>query len=146
MKSYVVSYALDYSHVVSIGLRANTADEAQLEAQRLFDAGDIWDDTPACPLLFDDYVEKDDNVLEFEAIEVDGWPQPDSSVTFHKRREIALEACRKLVAMLRRRQQGAPLGIDALDDLLELALQGTGQSLEPEGPCHQERIAQAGEA
>ncbi len=129
MKSYVVSYSLDYTHEVSIGLRANSAEEAQRDAQRLFDAGEIWDDTQECPLLFDDYVEKDDNVLEFNALEVEQWPQPDSSVVYYKRRELALQVCDQLVSLLLvQRRLDEPLGVDALDALLDLALRATNQS------------------
>lgn len=80
MKHFVVKYSLAYDHVVAVGIRANTTEEAEDTAQQLFDAGEIWDDTPDVPLLYDDFEEQEDNILQFEATEVDAWPQPDASV------------------------------------------------------------------
>src|SRR5699024_5278034 len=57
MTKYVVKYTLSYLHRVEVGIEADDPDKAVEQAEQLFDDGDIWDDTPACPLLFDDFEE-----------------------------------------------------------------------------------------
>lgn len=72
MKKFKVSYRLTYDHVVSFGIEADSHDEAIEKAQQAFDDGRIWDNTPEMPLLYDEYEEHDDNVLEFTAEDVVG--------------------------------------------------------------------------
>lgn len=80
MPKFIVEYALDYVHTVRVGVDAESAQTAGEHARNAFDAGTLWDDTPAMPLLFDDFEEIDHGrVLSFEAEAVDVWPPPDGS-------------------------------------------------------------------
>lgn len=95
---FCVSYELDYSHRVAVGIEADHQDQAVAKAQIAFDEGVIWDDTPDMPLLYDDYEEVGDNTLVFEAEAVEAWPKPDISVVIAKVREYAVKACDALIA------------------------------------------------
>ncbi len=100
MKKFIVEYTLPYEHRVQVGICAHDPDTAVADAEKLFDAGDIWDDTPDVPLLFDDY-EEDGNAgvsLQFTVVaEVDNWPTADGSVQQIRRNNAALNAARLLV-------------------------------------------------
>lgn len=100
MKKFIVEYTLPYEHRVQVGICAHDPDTAVADAEKLFDAGDIWDDTPDVPLLFDDYEEKGEDAesLQFIVVaEVQEWPTVDSSVSYIRRREAAFTAARLLV-------------------------------------------------
>lgn len=79
-RKYLVEYTLSYDHVVRVGIEAIDADEAKQKAADAFEDGTIWDSTPMMPLLYDDFEEKEDNVLTFKATEVREWPDTDISV------------------------------------------------------------------
>lgn len=96
-KFFCVSYELDYSHRVAVGIKADNKDLAIAKAQDAFDDGVIWDDTLDMPLLYDDYEEVGDNALVFEAEEVEAFPKPDISVLIAKTKEYALKACAALI-------------------------------------------------
>lgn len=105
-----VTYSLPYQHVVVVGVRAATADEATTRVQAAFDAGTLWDDNPDMPLLKDDFEEEDDGtVLSFEAEAVADWSEPDVSVLALRRQRQAEQALDLL-------QRLGP----ALDSLLDL--------------------------
>jgi hypothetical protein len=86
MRRFVVQYELPYTHRVQVGIEAETPEQAIAKAQALFDAGDIWDDTPDVPLLLDDYEEDGDAgvplefTIEQELIDGEPWPERDASV------------------------------------------------------------------
>lgn len=94
---FEVTYAIAYQHVVTVGLEADSAKEAQEIAEAKFDEGTIWDDTPECRLLYDDYQEQDCDLL-FGAIAVQEYSVPDYSVRVIKQKEAAFEVCRRLLA------------------------------------------------
>ena len=54
---YEATYTLQYLHRVTVGLEADDPESALRIAQQAFDEGLIWDDTPAMPLLYDDFEE-----------------------------------------------------------------------------------------
>ena len=98
MNLRIVEYTIDYAHRVQVGIQSDSDGEAIAKAQAAFDDGTIWDDTPAMPLLFDDYEEKEGETLDFQvAATVDAWPTPDASVLQQRRTANAMEACRLLV-------------------------------------------------
>ncbi|HSH28976.1 MAG TPA: hypothetical protein VK971_03625 [Thiohalobacter sp.] len=101
---YIVEYTLPYLHRVQVGIVAESEQAAIAKAERLFHEGEIWDDTPDVPLLFDDFEEDDTSgaVLRFTVVEtVDesrgSWPEPDGSVLELRRRDNAYRAARMLV-------------------------------------------------
>ena len=94
---FAVSYELEYVHRVMVGIEASSEEEAQQVAEEHFDQGTIWDDTLALPLLFDDFEEKDDNVLEWKVESIESFPDPDASVLEIRRKEYAFAACRALI-------------------------------------------------
>lgn len=109
MKNFVVEYTLPYEHRVQVGIRAQDPETAVAEAERLFDEGSIWDDTPDVPLLFDDYEEDGDAgvPLQFSVVaEVTEWPIADGSVQQIRRKDAAFNAARLLVDVY---QQGLGL-------------------------------------
>lgn len=98
MNLHIVEYTIDYAHRVQVGIRSESDEVALDKAQAAFDAGTIWDDTAAMPLLFDDYEEKEGETLDFQVVAtVDAWPVPDASVLQQRRAANAMEACRLLV-------------------------------------------------
>ncbi|APZ42528.1 hypothetical protein [Acidihalobacter ferrooxydans] len=122
MRKYIVSYALDYTHDVSVGVEAETKEAALAKAESAFNEGTIWDDTRRIPLLYDDFNESDGNTLEFEAEEVDAWPKPDASVLDLKSRQMALSVCRQIVQSARDGEDKA----QAFDRVYESALLALG--------------------
>lgn len=97
MKKFIVSYSLPYYHRVSVGVTAEDSDEAIRLAQTAFDDGEIWDDTEAMPLLYDDYEEMDGSVLAFEAEPTNDEFKRDGSVDYLQQRNMAMQACLALV-------------------------------------------------
>jgi len=98
LKKFVVTYTIDYTHRVVVGVTAPTAQTAEKIASDAFDAGSIWDNTPEMPLLLDDYEEVDGETLCFSSEEVPEFPEPDSSVKDLKQKEFAYYACQALLA------------------------------------------------
>jgi hypothetical protein len=84
MPKFLVDYSLTYEHVVRVGVSARGPESAVKKAQAAFDAGTIWDDTTAMPLLYDDY-EESDNTLSFTVTPVKAFPPPCTSVATMKR-------------------------------------------------------------
>lgn len=97
LKKFAVSYTIDYQHRVVVGISALNAESAIKTATKAFDEGEIWDDTPDMPLLFDDYEEVEGETLEFSAKKVSEFPEPDSSVIKLKQDQFAYQACRSLL-------------------------------------------------
>lgn len=78
MKEYLVQYTLPYTHIVTVGVTADSAEAACAQARAAFDSGDIWNNTSTMPLLQDYYEENaESDVLTFHAIES---PRPLSEV------------------------------------------------------------------
>ena len=63
LKNFAVSYSIDYSHRVIVGVKAENEQAAIKIASNAFDACDIWENTPEMPLLFDDYEETEGETL-----------------------------------------------------------------------------------
>lgn len=126
---YVIQYELPYVHRVQVGIEAGSAEEAIGKAQRLFDDGSIWDDSPDVPLLFDDYEEQGDAgvPLEFTVEQTLGdgeaWPDAEASVKAVRRAEAAARAAALLVEAYRRGEEhGGSVAWEDIDQALEAAL------------------------
>jgi len=98
LKKFAVTYEIDYTHRVVVGVAAPDAETAKQLASDAFDEGSIWDNTEEMLLLFDDYEEVDDETLLFSAEEVSEFPEPDSSVKAIKQKEFAFYACQSMLA------------------------------------------------
>lgn len=96
-KLFAVTYEIDYTHRVVVGVKAPDAESAKQMAETAFNDGTLWDDTEAMPLLFDDFEEVLNETLRFSVEEVSCFPEPDSSVVEIKQREAAFHACRMLL-------------------------------------------------
>lgn len=94
-RKFAVTYTLPYEHQVVVGVLASSAEAAVNIARAAFDAGSIWDDTAAMPLLSDEYIEQD-GCLAFSANPVDAF-EVDSSVIEIKRDLSAHRACTLLL-------------------------------------------------
>jgi hypothetical protein len=98
LKKFAVTYTIDYTHRVIVGVTTADAETAEKIASDAFDEASIWDNTPEMPLLFDDYEEVDGETLCFSSEEFPEFPEPDSSVKDLKQKEFAYTACQALLA------------------------------------------------
>ena len=98
LKTYAVSYTIDYSHRVIVGVKAENEQAAIKIASDAFDAGDIWSNTAEMPLLFDDFEETEGESLVFSATEVSELPEPDPSVKEIYAKQFAVLACQSLLS------------------------------------------------
>lgn len=136
MMRYIVQYKLPYEHIVQVGITAPDPEAAKQQAEVLFDAGEIWEDTPEVPLLYDDLIESDDGVLLFtleQTLDDDQvWPEKDASVMELQRREAALMAARLLVDAYRKSEESGSESVDwnDVDQAYRAALKAMGRSVE----------------
>ena len=86
---FAVTYEIDYTHRVVVGVTAPDAEAAIKLASDAFDEGKIWDDTEEMPLLFDDFEEVEGETLVYSAEQVSEFPEPDASVKAIKQKEFA---------------------------------------------------------
>lgn len=130
-KKFAVTYEIDYTHRVVVGVTAQDAEAAIKLANDAFDEGSIWDDTKEMPLLFDDFEEVDGETLRFSAEGVSVFPEPDSSVKAIKQKEFAFKACQSLLAS----------EIETARDFAMKAMPNVAVALSPEQDdteCHKE--------
>ncbi|WP_127476664.1 hypothetical protein [Sulfurivermis fontis] len=127
---YVIQYELPYVHRVQVGIEAGSAEDAIAKAQRLFDDGSIWDDSPDVPLLFDDYEEEGDAgvppgfSVEQTLSDAESWPEAEASVKAIRRRDAASRAAALLVEAYRRGEEhGGSVAWEDIDQALEAALE-----------------------
>lgn len=127
---YIVQYELSYVHRVQVGIEAESAEAAIATVQRLFDEGDIWQDTTETPLLFDDFEENGDAgqplvfTIEQELAEDERWPEAAVCVKELRRRDAAFRAAGLLVEAYRRGEdRGGSVDWDDVDQAFEAALQ-----------------------
>lgn len=127
MNKYIIQYTLPYEHRVMVGIEAETPDAAIARAEQLFEQGDIWQDSQAVPLLFDDYDEMGDAGIPLEFTveeELDGnWPEPDASVKRLRQQAAAFHAAQLLIDAYRRgEERGGSIDWDYLDQAYQAAL------------------------
>lgn len=107
---YVVEYELPYTHRVQVGVYADSPESASEKAEAAFNEATIWDNSPAMPLLYDDFDESDDvgAALEFNVVEEGKeFPEPAPSVQAIHRDN----AGRNTLAALKNRDIAAALQI-----------------------------------
>lgn len=91
-----VSYTLPHEHQVTVGVHAASENEAIRLAEAALDGGTLWDNSPEMPLLYDDYEESCSGHLEFTAVAVNTWTEPDGFVpraTWDKCTVLLLQKC-----------------------------------------------------
>ena len=127
-QKFVVSYQLDYVHLVSVGIEAHNQAEAQQIAEQAFNEAVIWDDTETLPLLSDDYHESGDELMVWECEPVEQFPEPDHSVQRLKQEQAAFRVCRGLIEAYQRGEvSGGSIDWEDLDQLLPLALEAVAK-------------------
>ena len=123
---FIVEYTLPYEHIVRVGIEADSGQTALTRAQALFDAGEIWDDGPGLPLLYDDFEEdgKSGEGLSFTLhAEVDEWPERGCCVEDAIRQNFAMQAARLMVeAYQRGGEDGGSIDWADMDAVHGLAL------------------------
>ena len=128
-QKFVVSYQLDYVHLVSVGIEAHNQAEAQQIAEQAFNEAVIWDDTEAIPLLSDEYYESGDELMVWECELVEQFPEPDHSVRRLKQEQAAFRVCRGLIEAYQRGEaSGGSIDWEDLDQLLPLALEALAKN------------------
>ena len=127
-QKFVVSYQIDYVHLVSVGIEAHNQAEAQQIAEQAFNEAVIWDDTETLPLLSDEYYESGDERMVWECELVEQFPEPDHSVRRLKQEQAAFRVCRGLIEAYQRGEaSGGSIDWEDLDLLLPLALEAVAK-------------------
>ena len=62
---FAVTYEIDYTHRVVVGVSTPDSESAIKLAKAAFDESTIWDNTQNMPLLFDDFEEVNGETLRF---------------------------------------------------------------------------------
>ncbi|MDA8120234.1 MAG: hypothetical protein M0Z85_09415 [Gammaproteobacteria bacterium] len=147
MPKFVVEYELPYTHVVSVGIEAPTAEAACKKAEDLFNNGSLLDNTKDCPVLSDEYLEDGDAgvPIEFRVTPVEAYPSPDALVQKDQGYAAAIAALKVLCQAYKAGEKTSEVAWEDLNQAYEeadtaLRLLGEdpdedrGADLDPDGP------------
>lgn len=127
---YIIQYTLPYEHRVMVGIEAESRDAAIAKAGDLFDQGDIWQDSAAVPLLYDDFEENGDAGVPLEITVEDeicgDWLKPDASAKAIRRQDAAFQAVHLLIeAYHLGEERGGSIDWNDLDQAYRVALEAS---------------------
>lgn len=127
---HIIHYSLPYRHHVEFGVEAPNPEAAKEVAAEAMDTGELFFDSDRYHILRDEYVEEGDSgeVLEFDVLQTlkgrRNWPKAHVTVQAQDRADLAMAACRQLVAAYRtavRNGSGGSIDWSDVDDAHELA-------------------------
>lgn len=133
-KPYEVSYIQGQSQKVTVGVVAEDGESALQTAKAAFDAGTFWDDSPAMPLLSDEFQAEEGQAIVWECQAVEAFRNPNASVRALKAQALALQACRAMVSAYAKGGEGGSVDWEDLDYVHALAREALALLAEPAPP------------